>query len=141
MSEESPPPKRDAIDVLLVRCPRLVDWTGAALGRMRSGSALRRRLMSLSIKRAFGAMARCDLELVLQRYNPDAEVWMRGMDGVGIGGCYRGHEGVRALYADVDGVFEKSGGGRFSPWSTVVIVLLSERTFSVWAAAAESRRH
>jgi ketosteroid isomerase-like protein len=108
MSEESAtPPKRDALDMLLVRCPRLIDWTGTALGRMRPGSALRRRLVSLSIKRAFDAMARSDLELVLQRYDPDVEVWMRGMSGVGIGGCYRGHEGVRALYADVDEAFEE----------------------------------
>jgi hypothetical protein len=104
MPEKSAPPKRDALDGLLVRFPRLVDWTGAALGRMRSGSALRRRLLSLSIKRGFDAMARSDLELVLQRDDPNVEVWMRGMDGVGIGGCYRGHEGVRALYADVDGL-------------------------------------
>jgi ketosteroid isomerase-like protein len=107
MSQESATPTdRDALDGLLVRWPRLVDWTGTALGRMRSGSALRRRLLSLSIKRGFDAMARSDLELVLQRYEPNAEVWMRGMAGVGISGCYRGHEGVRALYAEVDDAFE-----------------------------------
>ena len=108
MSEEfTSASKRDALDMLLVRCPRLVDWTGTALSRMRPGSALRRRLMSLSIKRGFDAMAHSDLELVLQRYDPDVEVWMRGMSGVGIGGCYRGHEGVRALYGDVDEAFEE----------------------------------
>jgi ketosteroid isomerase-like protein len=108
MSQESvTPTERDALDGLLVRYPRLVDWTGAALGRMPSGSALRRRLLSLSIKRGFDAMARSDLELVLQRYDPNVEVWMRGMSGVGIGGCYRGHQGVRALYADIDGAFEE----------------------------------
>jgi ketosteroid isomerase-like protein len=63
--------------------------------------------MSLSIKRGFAAMARSDLDLVLPRYEPDAEVWMRGMSGVGVGGCYRGHEGVRALYKDVDDVFDE----------------------------------
>ena len=82
MSEESAiDSNRDALDVLLARFPRLVKWMGAALFRMRPGSALRRRLMSLSIKRGFGAMARSDLELVLQRYDPNVEVWMRGMNG------------------------------------------------------------
>jgi len=100
-------PQRDSLDVMLVRCPRLVGWVGAALARMTPGSALRRRVMSLSIKRAFEAMARSDLELLLQGYDPNVEVWMRGMSGVGIGGCYRGHEGVRALYAEVDDVFEE----------------------------------
>ena len=63
--------------------------------------------MALSIRRGFAAMARSDLDLVLQGYEPDVEVWMRGMSGVGIGGCYLGHEGVRALYADVDDAFEE----------------------------------
>ena len=108
MSQESATaPGRDALDRLLVRFPRLVDWMGAALSRMRSGSALRRRLVSLSVKRAFDAMARSDLELVLQRYDPNVEVWMRGMSGVGIDGCYRGHDGVRALYAALDEVFSE----------------------------------
>ena len=99
--------QRDSLDWLLVRVPGLVDWMGAALLRMPPGSALRQRLMSLSIKRGFAAMARSDLDLVLQGYEPDAEVWMRGMSGVGVGGCYRGHEGVRALYKDVDDVFDE----------------------------------
>ena len=105
MSEENL--QRDPLDRLLVRVPSLVNWMGAALLRMPPGSALRRRLMSLSIKRGFAAMARSDLDLVLQGYEPYAEVWMRGMSGVGIGGCYRGHEGVRAIYNDVDDVFEE----------------------------------
>jgi ketosteroid isomerase-like protein len=104
--ENTTPTERDALDGLLIRYPRLVDWTGIALDRMRPGSALRRRLLSLSITRGFDAMARSDLELVLQRYDPNAEVWMRGMAGVGISGCYRGHAGVRALYAELDDVFE-----------------------------------
>jgi ketosteroid isomerase-like protein len=109
MSQESATaPGRDALDRLLVRFPRLLEWMGAALGRMRSGSALRQRLLSLSVRRAFDAMARSDLELVLQRYDSNVEVWMRGMSGVGgPDGCYRGHEGVRTIYAEVDEVFEE----------------------------------
>jgi hypothetical protein len=105
--ENATPPKRDMLDGALVRFPVLVEWIGRALNLVPPGSALRRRLLSLSVKRGFDAMARSDLDLVLQRYDPDVEVWMRGMDGVGIGGCYRGHEGVRALYADVDDAFEE----------------------------------
>ena len=104
--ENATVPERDAVDRLLVRFPGLVDVTGAALRLLRPGSVLRRKLMALSIRRGFAAMARSDLDLVLQGYEPDVEVWMRGMSGVGIGGCYRGHEGVRVLYADVDGAFE-----------------------------------
>jgi SnoaL-like domain len=107
MSQKSAAPERDALDRLLVRFPRLYEWTGAALGRMRPDSALRRRLMGLAVERGFDAMARSDLELVLQRYDPNVEVWMRGMSGVGMHGCYRGHEGVRALYAEVDEVFSQ----------------------------------
>jgi len=108
MSQEyASPPTRDAFDALLARCPRLLDWAAAAIIRSPSDSALRRRLVSLSITRAFDAMARSDLDLVLQRYDPGAEVWMTGMAGVGIGGCYRGHEGIRALYAEVDEAFEE----------------------------------
>jgi hypothetical protein len=141
MSQDSATtPGRDAVDRLLVRFPRLFDWMLAALGRMRSGSALRRRLLSLSVKRAFDAIASSDLDLVLQRYDPSVEVWMRGMSGVGgPGGCYRGHEGVRAIYAEVD-ESSASGGGGSAPWSTVVIVSPSARTSSVSDAAAESRR-
>jgi ketosteroid isomerase-like protein len=70
--------------------------------RAQSGSELRRRLVYWQIKRAFAAMARSDVELVQLYYEPDAEVWMKGMEGVGVNDCYRGREGVRMLYADID---------------------------------------
>ncbi len=108
MSEESATPKRDILDRLLIRFPTLVNWMGTALARVPSGSALRQRLVSLSVKRAFDAMARSDLELVLLRYDPNVEVWMRGMSGVGgPDGRYRGHEGVRTIYAEIDEVFSE----------------------------------
>ena len=43
------------------------------------------------------------------------------MSGVGIGGCYRGHEGVRALYADVDGAFEAWS------WTIRAVVVAGDR--------------
>jgi hypothetical protein len=66
------------------------------------GSPLRKRLLYWQIRRVYDAMARSDVELVQLFYEPDAEVWMNGMGGVGIQDRYRGREGVRELYADVD---------------------------------------
>jgi hypothetical protein len=131
--------KRDALDMLLVRCPCLVDWMGAALGRMRPGSALRRRLMSLSIKRGFDAMARSDLELVLRRYDSNVEVWMRVWTGSGSAAAI---EVMRAFAPSTETWTRpsKSGGGIFAPSSMAVIVSPFERTSSVSDAAAESRR-
>jgi hypothetical protein len=54
-------------------------------------------------------MARSDVEVVLLSYEPDAEVWMKSMSGVGISDCYRGYEGIRTLYADLDEAFEDWG--------------------------------
>jgi ketosteroid isomerase-like protein len=107
MSHESTTlPKRDVLERLLVRVPVLAGAMGAGIARIPKGSALRRRLIELQIKRGFAAMERSDVDLVLLGYEPDAEVWMRGMSGVGISDCYRGHEGIRALYADIDEVFD-----------------------------------
>jgi ketosteroid isomerase-like protein len=50
-------------------------------------------------------MARSDVEVVCRYYEPDAQVRMKGMVGVGIQDCYHGHEGVRAIYADIDEAF------------------------------------
>jgi hypothetical protein len=100
------PPKRDMLDRLVVRVPAISAGIGRGVARIPLGSSLRRRVIELQIKRGFAAMARSDIDVVLLIYERDAEVWMRGMSGVGIGGCYRGHDGVRALYADVDDAFD-----------------------------------
>ena len=97
--------ERDVLDRLLVRAPALARSIAGGLRRVEPGSSLRRRLVNLQVKRVFAAMARSDIEVVLLSYEPDAEVWMRSMAGVGISDCYRGHEGIRALYADLDEVF------------------------------------
>jgi len=52
-------------------------------------------------------MARSDVEVILLSFEPDAEVWMRSMLGVGVSDCYRGHDGIRALYTDIDEVFRE----------------------------------
>ena len=63
-------------------------------------------MLNLSIRQGFAAMARSDVEVLLTIYDPDVEVWMRSVDGVGISDCYHGDAGVHALYADMDDAFE-----------------------------------
>ena len=58
--------------------------------------------MQAAITRGFSAVARSDVDLNVLVYEPDTEVWMHGMDGVGVGGCFRGRDGVRALYGEID---------------------------------------
>jgi hypothetical protein len=99
--------RRDALDRLLVRSPRLSRLAARAVVRVPPGTPLRRRLTGLQIRRGFEAMARSDVDMVVSFYEPDAEVWMRTMTGVGISECYRGHAGIRALYADLDDAFER----------------------------------
>jgi hypothetical protein len=98
-------PDRDVLDRLLVRVPVLAGSMAGGVRRIPPGSPLRSRLVNLQIKRAFAAMARSDVEVLLLSYEPDVEVWMKSMSGVGISDCYRGHEGIRALYADLDDAF------------------------------------
>ena len=64
---------------------------------VRLGSRLRKRLVNWSVKRGFAAMNRSYVDVVVLFYEPDAEVRMRGMGGVGIRNGYLGHEGVREL--------------------------------------------
>ena len=93
-------------DRLFVRVPAVSGVVAAGVSRAKPGSALRRRLINLQVGRAFAAMARSDVEVLVLSYEPEAEVWMRSMSGVGISDCYRGHDGIRALYADLDEAFE-----------------------------------
>ena len=99
-------PKRDALDHVLVRLPTLARSVAGVVLRLRPGSALRKRLVRFEAERAFAAMARSDVEMVLLSYESDAEVWMRSMSGVGMSECYRGRDGIRRLYADLDEAFE-----------------------------------
>jgi hypothetical protein len=41
-------------------------------------------MVNWSLKRAFAAMNRSDVDLVVPLYEPDAVVFVRGMSGVGI---------------------------------------------------------
>jgi hypothetical protein len=97
--------KRDALDRLIVRVPALVGSSARRVRRIPPGSPLRKRLINFQVKRAFAAMARSDVEVVALFYEPDAEVEMVGMAALGLNEHYRGHDGIRAIYADVDEVF------------------------------------
>ncbi len=99
------PYERDVFDRLVVHVPALAGLIGRGVARLPPGSTTRKRLIALQAKRLAAAMARSDVELLLPSYDPVAEVWMRSMAGVGISDCYRGHEGIRALYADLDEAF------------------------------------
>jgi ketosteroid isomerase-like protein len=99
-------PERDVLDRLFVRVPALAGFAAGGVMLAKPGSALRRRLISLLLRRAFATMARSDVDVLVLSYEPDAEVWMRSMSGVGISDCYRGHAGIRALYTDLDEAFE-----------------------------------
>jgi ketosteroid isomerase-like protein len=102
MSEE----KRDLLDWLVLRVPAVGTAISAGTVRLKLGSPLRRRAMQAAIMRGFSAVARSDVDLNVLVYEPDTEVWMHGMDGVGVGGCFRGREGVRRLYGEIDSAFE-----------------------------------
>jgi ketosteroid isomerase-like protein len=114
-------PDRDMLDQLQVWMPGLLGLIAAGVFRARLGSQLRRRLVNWSVKRGFAAMNRSDVGVVVLFYEPDAEVWMRGMAGVGIRDSYLGHEGIRELYADLDAAF--------SDWSYAIraVVDLDDR--------------
>jgi ketosteroid isomerase-like protein len=98
--------KRDLLDWLVIQAPGVAGSIRGGVVRLKPGSPIRRRLLNLLVKRAFAAMARSDVELLLSSYDPNVEVWMRSMSGVGISQCYRGHDGIRALYADLDEAFD-----------------------------------
>jgi ketosteroid isomerase-like protein len=99
--------KRDLLDSLVLRVPAVGTAVTAGIVRLELGSPLRRRLMHAAVRRGFSAMGRSDVDVNVLLYEPDTEVWMHGMDGVGVGGCFRGREGVRALYGEIDDAFER----------------------------------
>ena len=99
--------KRDLLDSLVLRAPAVGTAITAGLVRLKLGSPLRRRLMAYAVARGFRAMARSDIDVNVLLYEPDTEVWMHGMDSVGVGGCFRGREGVRALYGEIDDAFDR----------------------------------
>ena len=93
------------LDSLLLRAPAVGTAISAGSVRLKLGSPLRTRLIRAQVKRGFSAMARSDMDVNVLIYEPDTVVWMHGMLGVGVGDCFRGREGVRALYREIDDAF------------------------------------
>ena len=131
MSED----QRDLLDSLVLRAPAVGTAISAATVRLKLGSSLRRRAMQAAIQRGFRAVARSDVDLNVLVYEPDTEVWMHGMDGVGVGGCFRGREGVRRLYGEIDDAFER-WSWTINRSSTPAIASRSKATSSASGAAA-----
>jgi ketosteroid isomerase-like protein len=99
--------KRDLLDSVVLRAPAVGTALTAGLVRLRPGSPLRRRLMHMAVRRGFSAMARSDVDVNVLLYEPETEVWMHGMETVGVGGCFRGRDGLRALYREIDDAFDR----------------------------------
>lgn len=100
---------RPALDKLLVRVPVLVGWMASGMSRLPVESRLRKRLLELGLERAFAAVNRSDVEVVRLSYEPDIEVWTSGMQATGLRDCYRGHDGMREMFAELDDVFSEWG--------------------------------
>ena len=88
---------------------------------MRPGSALRKRFISAGFGSAFAAVNRSDVEVVLLGYEPSAEVWTSGMEATGLRDCYRGHDGIREMFAELDVVFSEWG------WTVRELIDLGDR--------------
>jgi hypothetical protein len=106
MSQE----RRDLLDWLVLRVPAVGTAISAGTVRLKLGSPLRRRAMQAAISRGFSAVARSDVDLNVLVYEPDTEVWMHGMDGVGVG---RG-SGVKTEVTSGGTVMELSSRGKIA---------------------------
>lgn len=101
--------ERPLQDRLMIRAPVLARLGAAAGTRLAPGSGLRKRLIGWGFANAFAAVNRSDVEAVLVGYEPDAEVWTSGMEATGLRDCYRGHDGIREMFAELDAVFSEWG--------------------------------
>ena len=104
--------RRPLGDEILVRLPFLVDLAAAATSRLRPGSALRRRAIRLTLRIAWRAIGRGDFEPARLAYEPDAEVFLVGAEGLGLAGRYSGESGWTKFISDI---FENFGEPR---WTT-----------------------
>ena len=89
--------------------PALGRVATALVAHARVGSAARQWLLTRLFTNAFAAVNRSDVELILPGYESDVEVRFIGMDGAGFRDCYRGHEGIREMFADLDEAFGEWG--------------------------------
>jgi SnoaL-like domain len=114
---------RPLLDRVLVRVPWLAHFFIAWSVRLRPGSALRTRLTDWSFRRGFDAVNRKDPEAVGPlAYEPDAEVWVSGLELVVKKDCYRGHREYRDLFLEVDDAWSDWW------WAVGKVLVADERT-------------
>ena len=108
--EESGPPRRSRNfeERLLVRFPSLYRRPAALVQRRLSPhSRLRRTLLRRTYLSSWAAHYRWDFELILIRYAPDVIYeFDPGMQTLGLGGTYRGHEGMLEVLGKVAEAWE-----------------------------------
>lgn len=119
--DTTPDAGRSALDKVVVRVPVLATWAAAGLSRLRPGSRLRRRLLGFGLNSGFAAVNRSDVEVVRLNYEREIEVWTSGMEATGLRDCYRGHDGLREMFAELDDVFSSWG------WAVGEVVDLGDR--------------
>ncbi len=100
---------RTALDRLVLRAPRLGEMMASRLAKLPPDSEQRKRMLDRFLTGAFAAVNRGDLDTVLIGYEPDIEVWTSGMEATGLRECYRGHDGIREMFAELDSVFSEWG--------------------------------
>jgi hypothetical protein len=129
MSQENKPTvrrPRPLLDHVLVRVPRLAHVFLAWCVRLRPDSALRTRLTDWSYRRAFDAVNRKDPDAVGPlAYEPDAEVWLSGLELVTTRDCYRGHREYRDLFVELEDAWSDWW------WSVGKVLVADERTVVV----------
>jgi ketosteroid isomerase-like protein len=99
------PPRRsrNLEERLMVRFPSLYRRLAAAFWRLLSPrSRLRRAILRRGLLSGWAASSRRDFELVVVRYAPDVEVeFDPGIQTLGVGGTFRGHEGMVEAYREL----------------------------------------
>lgn len=103
--------RRPARDQILVRLPFLVDLVAAAALRLPPGSPLRRRGVKWGFSTAWDGLSRGDFEPARLIYEGDAEVFLFGVEGLGLAERYTGERGWHEFARDI---FENFGEPRFT---------------------------
>jgi ketosteroid isomerase-like protein len=103
---DRPGVSRPLLDTLFLRVPGLAAGFIAVLRRLRPGSLARRRLLQWSLRRSYDAYERWDVEFGNLIYEPDVEMVLEGVEGMGLASRYSGHEGWRQYLGDLSDTFE-----------------------------------
>ena len=105
---------RNLEERLIVRFPAAYRApTALVLRTLNPGSRLRRTLLRRAIVSGWDAATRYDFDLMLVRYAADVEAeFAPEFEALGMGGTFRGHDGVREMARAFDEAWE---GRRFVP--------------------------